>query len=421
MSKYIINGGKKLDGCLDIPTSKNAILPILSASIMCDEKVIIKKVPYISDVVVMLKILKSIGVSVKELGDTTIEIDSSSINSFSLPTDLTKEVRSSIFMMGALISKLGKSKIAYPGGCNIGLRPIDLHLKGLKSLNIKINEEHGYIFCDATQSNQKSKTTIYLDFASVGATENIIMASVKRKGTITTIINPAKEPEIVDLQNFLNSMGAKIRGAGTSTIEIEGVGYLHSTEYTPITDRIIAGTYLIGVAMTGGKILINDINSQHLTILLNKLKSISCKINVGNNKIYLESSGKLKTFGEISTNPYPAFPTDLQPQILALSTTLKGVSIIQENLFESRFKHVPELKKMGANIIIKDRIAIITGGKLYGADVYATDLRAGSGLVIAGLKAEGYTTVHNIEHIERGYLNLDKVFCSLGADIKKVE
>lgn len=416
MSKYIINGGNKLDGKLSIISSKNSVLPIIAGSIMCDEKVIIEKVPYISDVIVMLKMLNLLGVITKKY-DNNVEINPNDIHTHSLPNNLTKEIRSSIFMLGPLLTKLKKAKVAYPGGCNIGLRPIDLHIKGLKALNVKINEEHGYIICDG--SNMKP-ATIHLDFPSVGATENIMMAAVKLKGK-TTIINPAKEPEIVDLQNFLNSMGAKISGAGSNIIEIEGVTKLHTTNYKPIPDRIITGTYLIGVAMTGGKIELENTNSQHLTILIDKLKSIACKVNVKYDKIYLQSSGKLKAFGEISTSPYPGFPTDLQPQMLTLATTLKGISIIEENLFETRFKHVPELQKMGAEIILKDKYAIVKGSsKLEGAEVYATDLRAGSALVLAGLKANGYTTVNDIHYIERGYVDLDKDFNKLGADIKKV-
>lgn len=415
--KYLINGGKKLDGELSVISSKNAVLPIIAGSIMCDEDVSIQNVPLISDVCSMIKLLKDINVNVN-IKSNTLEISSKEINSCFLSDKLTKEIRSSIFMLGPLLTKMKKAICAYPGGCNIGLRPIDLHIKGLKALNVKITEQHGYIYCDG--SNMKP-ATIHLDFPSVGATENIIMTAVKIKGK-TTIINPAKEPEIVDLQNFLNSMGAKISGAGGNIIEIIGVNKLHSTIYTPIPDRIIAGTYLIGVAMTGGKLLLHNVNCQHLTIVLEKLKSISCKIKTENDKIFLESSGKLKSFGEISTSPYPGFPTDLQPQMLALATTLKGVSLIEENLFETRFKHVPELTKMGAKIILKDRLAIIKGQKkLSGAEVYATDLRAGSALVLAGLKAEGYTTVNDIYHIERGYIDLDKEFNKIGADIKKIE
>ncbi|MBQ7307632.1 MAG: UDP-N-acetylglucosamine 1-carboxyvinyltransferase [Clostridia bacterium] len=417
MSKYVINGGKKLFGKLYVPSSKNAVLPILAGSIMCDEKVVIKKIPYFSDVLIMLKILEEVGCKVNKFEDN-IEIDTQNLHNFQLSENLTKDIRSSIFMLGPLLTKFKKAKVAYPGGCNIGLRPIDLHIKGLKALNVKIAEEYGFISCDG--SNMKP-ATINLDFPSVGATENLIMASVKLKGK-TTIINCAKEPEIIDLQNFLNSMGAKIVGAGSDTIEIEGVDRLHFSCYTPIPDRIIAGTYLIGVAMTGGNLLLENVKSQDLTILIDKLKGISCKIKCEYDKIYLESSGKLKSFGEISTSPYPGFPTDLQPQMMALATCLKGVSIIEENLFESRFKHIPELKKMGAKIILKDKCAIISGkNKLFGANVYATDLRAGSALVLAGLKAEGVTIVNDIHHIERGYLDLDKELKNLGADILRLD
>lgn len=319
-------------------------------------------------------------------------------------------------MLGPLVSKFGYAKIAYPGGCDIGLRPIDIHLKGLKELGVKIVEKHGYILCDG---KDMKGANINLDYPSVGATENLMMAAVLTKGT-TKITNSAKEPEIVDLQNFLNVMGAKISGAGTDTITIEGVKSLGGAVYTPIPDRIICGTVLIACAMCGGKVTIKNCILEHFVSLAHKLQKSGCKLYINNDKITLESSGKLKSVGLIETLPYPGFPTDLQAQMLAMQTISEGYTIIKENLFETRFKFASELKKMGANIKVNGQTAFVCGTKkLQGADVYASDLRGGAALVLAGLCAEGYTTVHNIYHIDRGYENLEKLFSALGAKIQR--
>ena len=320
-------------------------------------------------------------------------------------------------MLGPLIARFKHAKVAYPGGCNIGTRPIDLHIKGLQSLNVKIEEKHGYIFCDATNILSGE---VHLDFPSVGATENIIMASVFSKGT-TTIYNAAKEPEIEDLQNFINAMGGKVCGAGTSTITIEGVKKLHGITYTPIPDRIITGTYLIACAAASGKVCLTNTNPNHNTALISKLKQSGCKMQIKNDKITLEATHRQKSISKIETLPYPGFPTDLQSQILTLQTISKGTSVIIENLFETRFKIYTELTKMGADIIIKDRMALINGVKaLYGANVTAPDLRSGAGLIIAGICAEGYTTINDIYHIDRGYLKIENDLNLLGANIKRL-
>lgn len=415
MGKFIITGGKRLCGSVKVDCAKNAYLPILAASILCEGKIVLKSCPDFADINNMNMILQALGMEVGKK-ENTLYIDGSKASKSFIPVELAKKLRSSIFALGALLGRFGRARVAYPGGCDIGLRPIDLHLKGLRDLGVKIKESHGYINCDGTNIRGG---IVHLDSPSVGATENIMMAAVLARGA-TTIINAAKEPEIVDLQNFINAMGGKISGAGTSTIIIEGVKELHGCEYTPIPDRIIAGTYLIAGAITGGEIVIENCIPQHFSSLSNKLQKSGCKIQVFSDKIYLESSGRLKAVNFIETTPYPGFPTDLQAQMLALQAVSRGSCIVQENLFETRFKFVPELIKMGANIKVNHQTAYVTGVKtLLGADVYANDLRGGVALVLAGLCAQGYTTVHNIFHIERGYDKIEQVLTRLGADIRR--
>ncbi|MBE5757617.1 MAG: UDP-N-acetylglucosamine 1-carboxyvinyltransferase [Clostridiales bacterium] len=416
MEILYIEGGKKLNGEVGIATAKNSLLPIMAGSIISGKKVIIDKVAKFSDVMQMSKILESLGVIVEFENDTMI-IDSSDCNKYAIKEEYTKKVRSSIFMLGPMLSRFGKARVAYPGGCNIGNRPIDLHIKGLKSLNVKIEERHGYIYCDGR--NMKGGE-VHLDFPSVGATENLMMASVKIKG-VTTIHNCAREPEIVDLQSFLNSMGAKVYGAGSSTIYVEGVDSFCDTEYTPMKDRIIAGTYMIACAMCGGEISLSGGKKEHNQAVINKLINLGVHINESKGYIEIKSSGRLKNIPLIETQPYPGFPTDLQNQILAMQTIGRGTSVINENLFESRFKICNELNKMGADITLKDRMAIIKGvSRLYGANVTASDLRCGAGLVLAGLVADGYTTIQDVYHIDRGYLSIEEDFCKLGAEIKRL-
>lgn len=416
MDSFYIKGGAMLNGEVCVPTAKNALLPILACSIMCDGVVTIPNCTRFSDVEYMVKILNSLGAETKFEDDALI-INSSVADKFFISDEYTKKVRSSIFMLGPLISKFKQAKVAYPGGCNIGSRPIDLHIKGLKCLNVKIEERHGYIYCDAKNI---SAGEVHLDFPSVGATENIMMASVFLSG-VTTIYNAAKEPEIEDLQNFINAMGGKVWGAGTSTIKIEGVKKLHSVQYVPISDRIIAGTYLIACACTGGKIALNNTNSTFNTALISKLKQSGCNIKIKNDNIHIEVGRRPKSISKIETLPYPGFPTDLQSQMLTLQTVSKGTSVIIENLFETRFKIYTELKKMGADIILQDRMAIVKGVKnLYGASVTAPDLRSGAGLVIAGLMANGYTTINDVYHIDRGYFKLEQDLNNLGANIKRI-
>ena len=417
MSKFEIVGGTKLEGEIRVSSSKNAVLPIIAGSILCDETVMICNIPMISDVKRMLDILTEMGGSVK-IEDGNAIINNSGLNHFEIPKALACEIRSSIFMLGPLLAKHKKARVAYPGGCDIGSRPIDLHLSGLRTLGVKIEEDYGYINCD---SGNISSGIVHLDFPSVGATENIMMASVFSKGK-TIIHNAAREPEIVDLADFINSMGGKIYGAGTSTIIVEGVKRLHGTNYSPMPDRIVAGTYLIGAAMTKGKIRLNGCNSEHVYSLITKLNNSGCKIVSNSDNIYIECNKRPLSCLNIETQPYPGFPTDLQAQMVALQTISRGTSIITENLFETRFKHVPELAKMGANVTIKDRMVFVVGKRnLHGAEVVAHDLRGGAALILAGLSAHGTTIVSNINYVDRGYECLENKLNQLGANIKRIE
>lgn len=416
MDAFYIKGGKSLNGELTVYSAKNALLPILAASLMTEDEVTIIDCCAFSDVLYMVKILESLGVKAEFVGKN-LHLNLSNTKFAVIEEEFTKKVRSSIFMLGSLLSRFKMAKIAYPGGCNIGTRPIDLHLKGLKCLNVAVVEEDGMIFCDG--SNMKSGN-IKFDFPSVGATENVMMASVLLEG-VTHISNPAKEPEIIDLQNFLNAMGANITGAGTDKITVIGVKKLHGLKYRPISDRIVTGTYLIACAMVGGEITLHNAYPSHIGALIKVLKHSNCKITSRGNSIKIKAKGRPKAIKFIETKPYPGFATDLQSQLLTLQTVAKGESQILENLYETRFKIVPELIKMGAQVSVKDRTAYVRGvPALYGAEVVAPDLRSGAGLVIAGLFAKGTTVIYDIENIERGYLKMDEDLRKLGADITRV-
>ncbi len=416
MDRYIIDGGRKLYGTVEIQSAKNTVLPLLAGSILTDEPVKIRGVPAINDVENMLRILTEVGCKVKRQKNDAV-IDSSNAVSHEIPTRLTKELRSSVFMLGSVLTRFRKAKISYPGGCDIGLRPIDLHLSGLKRLGVEIIERDGFIHCEA---NRLVGAEILLDFPSVGATENIILAAVKAEG-VTVIRNAAKEPEIVDLQGFLNAMGAKVRGAGGGTVVIEGVKKLHGVEYTPMGDRIEAGTYLIGAATCGGEIETAGVAPENIAALLHKLRENGCKIRTKNDKIELSSDGKLKAVALVETMPFPGFPTDLQAQYATLCTVAQGSTLIVENLFEKRYRYVTELKRMGADITVRDRAAFIRGvGNLRGAFVTAGDLRGGAALVLAGLRADGQSVVTNLSHIDRGYADFEGKLRKLGAKIRRV-
>lgn len=417
MSKFIINGGKSLQGGVRVSGAKNSVLPLLAGSILTKEEVIIHDCPRISDVENMIKILSGLGCKLTRQDDSLI-IDSSNIRHGAIPSQLAKELRSSIFLLGPILSRLKMADVTYPGGCEIGMRPIDAHLKGLRDLNIEVLEEGGHIYCDG---RRMKGADIVLDIPSVGATENLMMASVLAKGR-TIIRNAAKEPEILDLQRYINAMGGKVYGAGSSVIIVDGVKQLHGCEFTPIPDRIVAGTLIIAGVMCGCDIELSNVVSEHLRSLTAKLSKSTCNLSVKGGTIRLKSSGRHPKLDKIETMYYPGFPTDLQSQITALATVCDGTSIITENIFEMRFKQVPEFRKMGAQIQISDRTAIVEGvSKLYGAEVQAEDLRGGASLVLMGLVANGRTIVNDIYHIERGYECLDYTLKSLGADIMRRE
>lgn len=416
MEKYVINGGNKLYGSVDVQTAKNSVLPLLAATVLTDEKVKILSIPDITDVKNMIKILSRLGCRTVFDGCNLI-IDSSCVDCYEIPSELAHELRSSLFLLGSVISRFHMAKIAYPGGCDIGLRPVDLHLTGLKRLGVDITEENGYIICkcDKLRGNE-----IMLDCPSVGATENIMLAAVKAEGT-TVIKNAAREPEIEDLQKLLNCMGAKVRGAGSGTVVIEGVNELNGCEFLPIPDRIEAGTFLIAAAMCGGEVELTRVCAENLSSLLHKLRENGCKIHVNNDKIVLENHRRLTSVKSVETQPYPGFPTDLQAQITTLCCICRGQSIITENLFETRFKYVPELRKMGADITVINRNAFVRGVERFkGATVVAHDLRGGAALVTAALAADGMSSVLDISHIDRGYGAFEYKLRKLGGDIVRV-
>ena len=416
MDKFIIEGGNRLCGAVQTQSAKNSVLVLLAASILTEEQVTIENVPHISDVLHMSEILQKLGADVC-FADGNVTISSGNAAERDLSSHLTRELRSSVFMLGSVLTRFKHARISSPGGCDIGLRPIDLHLFGLKKLGVKTEERDGYIVCNA---EKLVGANIHLDFPSVGATENIILASVKAQGE-TVITNAAKEPEIRDLQDFLNQMGAGVRGAGTDTIVVRGVQRLHGTRFTPIRDRIEAGTFLIACAMCGGEVCVEGVKRQNIAALINKLSENTCKIHIENDKIYIRSNGKLRSNRHIETLPFPGFPTDLQAQMTSLNSIAAGACILTENLFETRFRHVPELIRMGADITVKDRTALVRGvERLHGAVLSAEDLRGGAALTLAALCAEGKSEVCNLSHIDRGYDGLDKKLRAVGAKIERV-
>lgn len=416
MDKFIIEGGGRLCGTAEIQSAKNSVLPLLAASVLTDEQVTIRDVPPISDVENMLRILSELGCKIERKKDA-VSIDGRNAVSHEIPARLTKELRSSVFMLGSVLTRFRRAKISYPGGCDIGLRPIDLHLFGLRRLGVRISEENGYISCEA---DKIEGADIMLDFPSVGATENIILAAVKAEGT-TIVRNAAKEPEIVDLQNFLNAMGGKVSGAGSATVRIDGVKKLRGTEYVPLKDRIEAGTFLIAAATCGGEIQINGVSEENIAALLHKLRENGCKIYSKSDRIILKSDGRLRAANLVETMPFPGFPTDMQAQYVALSATARGTTLVVENLFETRYKYAGELKRMGADVTVRGRSAIVRGvEKLHGARVSAGDLRGGAALVIAALGAEGQSVVSDLYHVDRGYARFQEKLSALGAKIVRV-
>ena len=412
MSKLIIQGGKKLEGEVQISGSKNAALPIIAGTVLIKGKTTLYNVPNIQDVQTMFEIIKDIGGKFTKKNNKII-IDTSKIHTYEIPETLMRKMRSSVILAGAIIGKYKKAKFSYPGGCEIGSRPIDLHLKGFEKLGINIKEEYGEIICEA---DKIIGTQIHLDFPSVGATENIILASCLADG-VTVLTNAAKEPEIEDLVKFLNKAGAKIKGAGTDRIEIIGVKKLTEVSYNIMPDRIEAGTYLVAGAITGGNIKVTNLNSNHIEPILNKLDEAGCVLKIEKNAVEIKAPKRIKAV-DIKTMPYPGFPTDMQSIFGALLTTAKGTSIITENIFESRYKYVQELNRMGAKINVEGRTAIIKGTKrIQGASVVASDLRGGAALVLEALAAKGVTQVDNVHYILRGYENIVDKLKNLGAKI----
>ncbi|MBS5952067.1 MAG: UDP-N-acetylglucosamine 1-carboxyvinyltransferase, partial [Clostridium sp.] len=397
MEKIIVEGGNKLKGEVNISLAKNSVLPIIVASILSPNDVVIKNAPMLEDVIVLNDLLLEMDCSIETINNRDLKINTSNLKETSMNSDLIRKMRASFLIMGPMLSRFGKCKISMPGGCNIGSRPIDLHLKGFKLLGADIEIGHGFV---EAKAKKLKGNRIYLDFPSVGATENILMASVLAEGT-TIIENAAEEPEIWDLANFLNSMGAKIHGAGVGKITIEGVDSLKGIEYKPIYDRVEAGTFMVAAAITKSKITINGVIEDHLRPTIEKLKECGVKFeSLGEDTILVDGTGE-KSPVDIKTLPYPGFPTDMQPQMMALLSICKGSSIITETVFENRFMHVAELVRMGANIKIDGRTAIIEGvDSLTGCDVKATDLRAGAAMILAGLVAHGRTEISDLYHID---------------------
>lgn len=413
MKKILINGRNRLSGTVKIQGAKNAVLPILSASVLTDDKCVIKNCPDLSDVHNTIDILRYLGHDVS-FSENTVTIKHTNPSNCEIPDRMMQKMRSSILFLGALLNKYGYAKVTLPGGCELGARPIDLHLKAFEKLGVSINEHCGYYECVAEEITGDD---VYLDFPSVGATENTMILACRCKGT-TVIHNAAKEPEIVDLQHFLNSAGARISGAGTDTIYIHGVSKLHGTEYYVMPDRIVTATYLISAAITGGEITVTDVCIDDLLSVISVLKSCGYSFEIGDNSIKIKNNSKVNAVDLIRTMPYPGFPTDVQSIITPLLAVADGTSIISENLFDSRFKHIYELNRMGADISVIERNAVIRGvSDLYGANVTATDLRGAAGLIVAGLCAKNKTIVDGIEYLDRGYEKFVENLNSLGADI----
>ncbi|SHH78644.1 UDP-N-acetylglucosamine 1-carboxyvinyltransferase [Caloranaerobacter azorensis DSM 13643] len=413
MAKIIVEKSPPLKGTVRISGAKNSALPIIAASLLSTGECILEDVPDLRDVDVICEVLSSLGADVKRVSREKLQINASIIDNFEAPYELMKKMRASFLVMGPLLARMGKARVSMPGGCAIGTRPIDLHLKGFKALGAEIEVGHGYV--EASADKLKGER-IYLDFPSVGATENIMMAAALAEGE-TIIENAAQEPEIVDLANFLNKIGGDIKGAGTSTIKIKGVKTLYGGRHQIIPDRIEAGTFMVAAAITKGDIIVENVVVDHVKSIIAKLKETGAEIIEDGDKIRVVGKKNIKSI-DIKTMPYPGFPTDMQAQFMALMSVSDGTSIIIETVFENRFMHVDELKRMGANIKIEGRSAIIQGtNKLMGAPVKATDLRAGAALILSGLVAEGETEISNIFHIDRGYSNIEQKLSKLGAKI----
>lgn len=416
MNKLVINGGVMLHGDVRISGAKNAVLPILAATLLAEGPATIENIPHLHDVTTTVELLGCMGVMVSIDEKLSVEVDNSSIKNYTAPYHLVKTMRSSILVLGPLLARFGEAEVSLPGGCAIGSRPVDLHIKGLQAMGAEIEVSNGYIHARA---KRLKGARLVMDIVTVTGTENLMMAAALADGT-TVIENAAREPEVVDLADFINAMGGKVSGAGTDTITIEGVEKLNGTRYRVLPDRIETGTFLVAAAITGGSIMVKDTAPKLLDAVIGKLREAGAKIEVGEDWISLDMEGRRPKAVSVRTAPYPAFPTDMQAQFVALNSVAEGTSTVVETVFENRFMHVQELKRMGADIEIEGNTAIIRGVKgLTAAPVMATDLRASASLVIAGLVATGETEVHRVYHIDRGYENIEEKLSLLGARIRR--
>lgn len=417
MNALKVRGGKPLNGEITVHGSKNSVLPILAATLVHSGESVIHNCPDLRDVRYAVKILEYLGCKVKRAGDT-VTVNSETMTRCDIPDNLMREMRSSVIFLGAILARCGKAQMSFPGGCELGPRPIDLHLAALRKMGIYICEEGGMINCRA---KRLIGCDIDLAFPSVGATENIMLAATVCPGK-TRILNAAREPEIEDLQNFLRGMGVKINGAGSSTVEIEGGCDTHDCEHTAIPDRIVAATYLIAAAAAGGDVTVQKMNPEHISTVLSQLEGAGCDLDVSKDSVRLRRDKKLRALSAVRTMPYPGFPTDAQAPMMALAACCSGTSVFIENIFDSRYRHVSELVRMGADIRVEGKIAVVTGGKvLTGASVNACDLRGGAALAVAALAAQGESEIGQIWHIDRGYEEIEKALSSLGAEIVRIE
>lgn len=414
MERIIIEGGKPLSGAIHVSGAKNAVLKLMAASLMTGDECIIRNVPRIKDVMTMVEILQGVGAEVDLDDSGVMRIRAVNLH-WEAPDDSAREMRASIQVMGPLLARLGKVRLAYPGGCNIGARPVDLHLAGFRRMGAEVIEEFGHI---TSTSDRLAGAELYLDFPSVGATENLMMGAVLAEGT-TVIRNAAREPEIIEVQNFLNCMGARVRGAGTDTIRVQGVTSLGGADHTVIPDRIEAGTFMATALITGSELEIGPVITEHLEMVIAKLREAGAEIAVNGEQVFVRGGAHILPL-QVRSAPHPGFPTDMQPQFMALLALAEGVSIVNESVYSSRFKHVSELLRMGADITVDGRLAVIKGPRrLTGARVQATDLRAGAAMVLAGLAAEGVTEIEDVQHIDRGYENLEEKLRGVGASIHR--
>jgi UDP-N-acetylglucosamine 1-carboxyvinyltransferase len=417
MSELLMHGPNKLEGEITIHGAKNSTLPLMAASLLCSGQCILHNCPNLSDVDTSLKILRHLGCSAERSGSDVV-IDPLGVNNYDIPDSLMREMRSSIIFLGAIISSMSRAELSFPGGCELGPRPIDLHLSALRKMGVVIDEDHGCLECSVP--NGIRAAGINLSFPSVGATENIIIAASRAQGT-TLITNAAREPEICDLADFLNSCGARIRGAGESTIVIEGVKKLSGCEHNVIPDRIAAATFLTAAAITGSTLTISKVIPEHMAPVIPVFEECGCRIEIQEQSIKIISPNRLGRIKSIRTMPYPGFPTDAQAPVMAMTTLSDGTSVFVENIFESRYKHVGELMRLGANIKVEGRVAIVEGvRRLSGAPVEAADLRGGAALVVAGLAAQGVTQITGLKHLDRGYESIEKSLAILGADVKRI-